>query len=133
MGWVSKGPKAAKHFAPRGGEGFQEELNRRPGWLCATSSCDKARAHKALQSSVSEWKLLLQIIGVDPEGSILAQPEELNKTDKTMYEVEGIGYDFVPTVLDRSVSHTAFLLPFALCWDTEVRLKADEKLGEVFL
>uniref|UniRef100_A0A8B9SFH1 Cystathionine beta-synthase n=1 Tax=Anas platyrhynchos TaxID=8839 RepID=A0A8B9SFH1_ANAPL len=44
-----------------------------------------------------------KIIGVDPEGSILAQPEELNRTDKTMYEVEGIGYDFVPTVLDRSV------------------------------
>nr|XP_048721384.1 cystathionine beta-synthase-like isoform X2 [Caretta caretta] len=44
-----------------------------------------------------------QIIGVDPLGSILAEPEELNKTDKTTYEVEGIGYDFVPTVLDRSV------------------------------
>ncbi|XP_075768481.1 cystathionine beta-synthase-like isoform X1 [Pelodiscus sinensis] len=44
-----------------------------------------------------------KIIGVDPQGSILAEPEELNKTDKTTYEVEGIGYDFVPTVLDRSV------------------------------
>ncbi|RVE75502.1 hypothetical protein OJAV_G00017550 [Oryzias javanicus] len=45
----------------------------------------------------------IKIVGVDPEGSILAQPEHLNKTDKTQYEVEGIGYDFVPTVLDRSV------------------------------
>uniref|UniRef100_A0A8C7IUN7 Cystathionine beta-synthase n=1 Tax=Oncorhynchus kisutch TaxID=8019 RepID=A0A8C7IUN7_ONCKI len=45
----------------------------------------------------------IQIIGVDPEGSILAEPEELNRTDKTQYEVEGIGYDFIPTVLDRSV------------------------------
>lgn len=45
-----------------------------------------------------------QIVAVDPEGSILAEPEELNKTDKTQYEVEGIGYDFIPTVLDRSVS-----------------------------
>lgn len=45
-----------------------------------------------------------QIVGVDPEGSILAEPEELNRTDKTQYEVEGIGYDFIPTVLDRSVS-----------------------------
>ncbi|XP_043362589.1 LOW QUALITY PROTEIN: cystathionine beta-synthase-like [Dermochelys coriacea] len=44
-----------------------------------------------------------KIIGVDPLGSILAEPEELNKTEKTTYEVEGIGYDFVPTVLDRSV------------------------------
>ncbi|XP_032312585.1 cystathionine beta-synthase isoform X2 [Camelus ferus] len=44
-----------------------------------------------------------QIIGVDPEGSILAEPEELNRTEQTVYEVEGIGYDFVPTVLDRTV------------------------------
>ncbi|KAM9695773.1 cystathionine beta-synthase [Trichechus inunguis] len=44
-----------------------------------------------------------KIIGVDPEGSILAEPEELNQTDQTAYEVEGIGYDFLPTVLDRSV------------------------------
>uniref|UniRef100_A0AAY5KHP0 Cystathionine beta-synthase n=1 Tax=Esox lucius TaxID=8010 RepID=A0AAY5KHP0_ESOLU len=45
----------------------------------------------------------IKIVGVDPEGSVLAEPEELNKTDKTQYEVEGIGYDFIPTVLDRSV------------------------------
>ncbi|XP_040842605.1 cystathionine beta-synthase isoform X2 [Ochotona curzoniae] len=44
-----------------------------------------------------------KIIGVDPEGSILAEPEELNQTDVTTYEVEGIGYDFIPTVLDRTV------------------------------
>ncbi|XP_049951948.1 cystathionine beta-synthase isoform X1 [Schistocerca serialis cubense] len=43
------------------------------------------------------------VVGVDPEGSILAEPAELNKTDVTFYEVEGIGYDFIPTVLDRSV------------------------------
>ncbi|XP_058152279.1 cystathionine beta-synthase isoform X2 [Dasypus novemcinctus] len=44
-----------------------------------------------------------KIIGVDPEGSILAEPEELNQTEQTAYEVEGIGYDFIPTVLDRTV------------------------------
>ncbi|NP_001080616.1 cystathionine-beta-synthase L homeolog [Xenopus laevis] len=44
-----------------------------------------------------------KIVGVDPDGSILAEPEELNQTDKTGYEVEGIGYDFIPTVLDRTV------------------------------
>jgi cystathionine beta-synthase len=43
------------------------------------------------------------IVGVDPAGSILARPEELNKTDVEFYEVEGIGYDFVPTVLDHQV------------------------------
>ncbi|CAH0388110.1 unnamed protein product [Bemisia tabaci] len=43
------------------------------------------------------------VVGVDPLGSILAQPESLNETDISVYEVEGIGYDFIPTVLDRSV------------------------------
>uniref|UniRef100_A0A667YDS9 Cystathionine beta-synthase n=1 Tax=Myripristis murdjan TaxID=586833 RepID=A0A667YDS9_9TELE len=45
----------------------------------------------------------IKIVGVDPEGSILAEPEHLNITNKTQYEVEGIGYDFIPTVLDRSL------------------------------
>ena len=39
-----------------------------------------------------------QIIGVDPEGSILAGPGEIRS-----YKVEGIGYDFIPDVLDRSL------------------------------
>ena len=43
------------------------------------------------------------VVGVDPLGSILAQPESLNETDVTYYDVEGTGYDFIPTVLDRSV------------------------------
>ncbi|XP_062906266.1 cystathionine beta-synthase a isoform X1 [Mobula hypostoma] len=44
-----------------------------------------------------------QIIGVDPEGSILAELQHLNQTVVSAYEVEGIGYDFIPTVLDRLV------------------------------
>ncbi|KAI3655919.1 hypothetical protein MP638_002868 [Amoeboaphelidium occidentale] len=42
------------------------------------------------------------IVGVDPHGSILAEPETLNG-EITSYKVEGIGYDFIPKVLDRSV------------------------------
>ncbi|XP_022257528.1 cystathionine beta-synthase-like isoform X2 [Limulus polyphemus] len=44
-----------------------------------------------------------KVIGVDPTGSILAEPEVLNDCESSFYEVEGIGYDFVPTVMDRSV------------------------------
>ncbi len=36
------------------------------------------------------------VVGVDPEGSILAGPSEIKS-----YKVEGIGYDFIPDVLDR--------------------------------
>jgi cystathionine beta-synthase len=39
-----------------------------------------------------------KVIGVDPEGSILAGPGEIRS-----YKVEGIGYDFIPDVLDRSL------------------------------
>ncbi|XP_041030020.1 cystathionine beta-synthase-like [Carcharodon carcharias] len=44
-----------------------------------------------------------KIIAVDPEGSTMAEPEELNLVGKTSYEVEGIGHTFIPTVLDREV------------------------------
>ncbi|HVK74221.1 MAG TPA: cystathionine beta-synthase [Kofleriaceae bacterium] len=40
----------------------------------------------------------VQVIGVDPEGSILAGPGEIKS-----YKVEGIGYDFIPDVLDRTL------------------------------
>jgi len=39
-----------------------------------------------------------RIVGVDPEGSILAGPGEIKS-----YKVEGIGYDFIPKVLDTSL------------------------------
>ncbi|KAF9908967.1 hypothetical protein EC991_009267 [Linnemannia zychae] len=42
------------------------------------------------------------IVGVDPHGSILAEPESLN-TSTEGYQVEGIGYDFIPEALERSV------------------------------
>jgi cystathionine beta-synthase len=42
------------------------------------------------------------VVGADPIGSILAQPESLNGPIAS-YKVEGIGYDFIPTVLDRAV------------------------------
>ncbi|XP_050526709.1 cystathionine beta-synthase [Daktulosphaira vitifoliae] len=44
-----------------------------------------------------------RVIAADPYGSILSLPESLNETDVSVYQVEGIGYDFVPTVLDRSI------------------------------
>ena len=44
------------------------------------------------------------VVAADPYGSILAQPEELNqKHANEGYKVEGIGYDFIPDVLDRSL------------------------------
>ena len=38
----------------------------------------------------------VRVVGADPYGSILAGPEEIHS-----YAVEGIGYDFIPEVLDN--------------------------------
>jgi len=47
----------------------------------------------------------VKVVCGDPYGSILAPPEMNSggKNDDGFYEVEGIGYDFIPTVLDQSV------------------------------
>ena len=47
---------------------------------------------------LKEKKPDMLIIGVDPEGSVLGGRDEV----KT-YQVEGIGYDFIPDVLDRGL------------------------------
>ncbi|RCN28299.1 pyridoxal-phosphate dependent protein [Ancylostoma caninum] len=55
------------------------------------------------------------VVGVDPEGSILADPSQ---GEVGFYEVEGVGYDFVPGTLNRSVVDR---------W-----LKSTDKLGPSF-
>lgn len=46
----------------------------------------------------------IEVIGVDPVGSILAEPEEMNEDGRDApYLLEGIGYDFIPEVLDRKL------------------------------
>jgi cystathionine beta-synthase len=51
---------------------------------------------------LKEYNPNIIVVGVDPIGSILAQPEELNVPGPS-YLVEGIGYDFIPRVCDRTV------------------------------
>lgn len=41
------------------------------------------------------------IVAADPDGSILSVPESLNQSNVSFYEVEGIGYDFIPSVCHR--------------------------------
>lgn len=46
----------------------------------------------------------IKVIAADPHGSILALPETLNdERVNESYKVEGIGYDFIPDVLDREI------------------------------
>jgi len=55
-----------------------------------------------LQKKLKEKLPKVIIVGVDPKGSLLSDPEGL-KDQISSYQVEGIGYDFVPKVLDRSL------------------------------
>jgi cystathionine beta-synthase len=49
----------------------------------------------------------IKIIAADPEGSILALPSQLNDVNSNQpYKVEGIGYDFIPDVLEQSLVNT---------------------------
>merc|ERR1711937_489347 len=46
----------------------------------------------------------VKVVGIDPVGSILAKPDSMNDHKRLeAYQVEGIGYDFIPTVLDQDV------------------------------
>jgi len=51
-----------------------------------------------IAKKIKEYNQDIQIIGVDPEGSILGGGTEI-----ASYHVEGIGYDFIPDVLDNSL------------------------------
>jgi cystathionine beta-synthase len=56
-----------------------------------------------ISKKIKEKAPHVTIVGVDPVGSILAVPDSLNDKDRLQpYHVEGIGYDFIPTVLDQS-------------------------------
>ncbi|KAF4555501.1 Cystathionine beta-synthase-like protein [Elsinoe fawcettii] len=49
----------------------------------------------------------IKIVAADPQGSILALPATLNDEMKDKpYKVEGIGYDFIPDVLDQKIVDT---------------------------
>lgn len=46
----------------------------------------------------------IKVVAADPQGSILALPESLNAEHMNeSYQVEGIGYDFIPEVLEREL------------------------------
>ena len=45
----------------------------------------------------------IHVLGVDPEGSLLARPDSLNKSRNAVYKIEGIGYDFIPGVLKHDM------------------------------
>jgi len=66
------------------------------------------------------------VVGVDPHGSILAQPETLNDKMDYTYQVEGIGYDFIPGVLDRKFVDKWYKVDDPLCFETARQVIREE-------
>ncbi|KAH7121001.1 cystathionine beta-synthase-like protein [Dendryphion nanum] len=69
----------------------------------------------------------IKIIAADPQGSILALPESLNQDHvNEAYKVEGIGYDFIPDVLEQKVVDTWYKTDDRTAFQYARRLIAEE-------
>ncbi|CCE65316.1 hypothetical protein TPHA_0K01840 [Tetrapisispora phaffii CBS 4417] len=82
------------------------DINRFDSLRAVVAGAGTGGTISGIAKYIKEQNSDIQIVGADPIGSILALPEALNKTDITSYKVEGIGYDFIPSVLDRSLIDT---------------------------
>ena len=54
-----------------------------------------------ISAKVKEKIPTCKVIGVDPDGSIIAQPHELNDKAGQGYKIEGLGHDFCPNTCVR--------------------------------
>ncbi|GAB7351931.1 hypothetical protein MBLNU459_g2469t1 [Dothideomycetes sp. NU459] len=71
----------------------------------------------------------VRIIAADPQGSILALPAALNEDFRDRpYKVEGIGYDFIPDVLDQQGVDTWFKTDDRTSFEFSRRLIREEGL-----
>lgn len=71
----------------------------------------------------------IKIVAADPQGSILALPASLNTEFANQpYKVEGIGYDFIPDVLDQKVVDTWYKTDDRESFTYARRLIAEEGL-----
>ena len=72
--------------------------------LCRTYRAGTGGTLTGIARKLKERNPAVIIVAVDPKGSLLAEPEALNDEKRLeSYVVEGIGYDFIPVVLDRSL------------------------------
>jgi cystathionine beta-synthase len=89
------------HFESTGEE-IVEQTDGKFTHLCLSAGTGGTLTGTA--KKVKELCPHVTVIGVDPVGSILAKPDSMNDHKRLeAYQVEGIGYDFIPTVLDQDV------------------------------
>lgn len=84
--------------------GTAEEIWEQTGGnvTCVVAGAGTGGTISGLAKGLRKHKSDIKIVAADPQGSILALPESLNDQHRDEpYKVEGIGYDFIPEVLDR--------------------------------
>ena len=84
------------HYHGTGGEILEQTDGGKFDYMI--SSAGTGGTLSGIAKRLKEEAPNVEIVGVDPVGSILAGPAEI-----TGYKVEGIGYDFIPDVLDRDL------------------------------
>ncbi|KAI0167425.1 tryptophan synthase beta subunit-like PLP-dependent enzyme [Pestalotiopsis sp. NC0098] len=86
--------------------GTAEEIWHQTGGKlnCVVAGAGTGGTITGLAKGIRKHSKDVKIVAADPQGSILALPEALNEEHKDEpYKVEGIGYDFIPDVLDREL------------------------------
>ncbi|RYO95678.1 hypothetical protein DL765_011178 [Monosporascus sp. GIB2] len=86
--------------------GTAEEIWQQTGGkvTCVVAGAGTGGTITGLAKGLRKHKKDIRVVAADPKGSILALPEILNEEDRDKpYKVEGIGYDFIPDVLDREL------------------------------
>ncbi|KAF2647111.1 cystathionine beta-synthase [Lophiostoma macrostomum CBS 122681] len=74
---------------------------------CLVAGAGTGGTITGLARGLRKHKADVKIVAADPQGSILALPETLNQEHvNNPYKVEGIGYDFIPDVLDQKAVDT---------------------------
>ncbi|KAF2729974.1 cystathionine beta-synthase [Polyplosphaeria fusca] len=71
---------------------------------CIVAGAGTGGTVTGLARGLRKHKSDVKVVAADPEGSILALPESLNEEHMNEgYKVEGIGYDFIPDVLEQKL------------------------------
>ncbi|KAI1394693.1 cystathionine beta-synthase [Hypoxylon fuscum] len=84
--------------------GTAEEIWEQTGGkiTCMVAGAGTGGTITGLAKGLKKHNKDIKVVAADPQGSILALPESLNDEHRDeSYKVEGIGYDFIPDVLDR--------------------------------
>ncbi|KAF2188636.1 cystathionine beta-synthase-like protein [Zopfia rhizophila CBS 207.26] len=94
---------------------------------CLVAGAGTGGTITGLARGLRKHKQDVKIVAADPQGSILALPESLNTEHANeAYKVEGIGYDFIPHVLDQKLVDKWYKTDDRMSFQYARRLIAEE-------